>query len=67
MTIPFAIGQVVEFVVAHDVIGVIIAYTVRAGGNIMYEVSWFHAGEARSSWFDPAELNKHKGGKVKGF
>ena len=66
MTIPFEIGQVVEFVVAHDVIGVVVSYTVRAGGNIMYEISWFHEGEARSGFFDPVEMVAHAG-KVKGF
>ena len=66
MNLPFKLGQVVEFVVGHDVIGVIIAYTVRAGDNLMYEVSWFHEGETRCGWFDPCELNEHKG-KVKGF
>lgn len=66
MKLAFNIDDVVELVVGRDIVGVVIAYMVRANEHVLYEVQWVHEGDLRQGWFIASELRRHDG-KQRGF
>jgi hypothetical protein len=42
----------------NDIQGMVTAATIRSGGHVLYEVSYWVNGEHKSTWFDEVEITE---------
>lgn len=48
--LAFSFGSRVRFRTAHEIVGIITATCVGAGGTVTYEIRWLHEGDVKTAW-----------------